>query len=146
VFLEACPIDVSGMLRENLFDRIPSCVLTSATLTVAESFQYYRERIGMNAGGELALSTEFNMRDQAMLYVPAHMPDYRHPSYLTRAVQEIQNVIRASHGRAFVLFTSYQQMVSAYELVSAGLPFPCLIQNRNAGKSRLLDEFRQTPN
>jgi ATP-dependent DNA helicase DinG len=146
VFLEACPIDVSGMLRESLFDRIPTCVLTSATLTVAESFQYYRERIGMKAGGELALSTEFNMRDQAMLYVPALMPDYRHPSYLTRAVQEIQNIIRASHGRAFVLFTSYQQMVAAHELVAAGLPFPCLIQNRNAGKSRLLDEFRQTPN
>ena len=50
VFLEACPIDVSGMLQERLFERIPSCVLTSATLTVGESFEFFRQRIGMEAG------------------------------------------------------------------------------------------------
>jgi ATP-dependent DNA helicase DinG len=146
VFLEACPIDVSGMLSEALFSRIPTCVLTSATLTVAQSFEYYRQRVGMHAGGELALSTEFNLRDQAMLYVPARMPDYRHPTYLTRAVQEIKEILRASRGRAFVLFTSFQQMMAAYELVSRELPYPCLLQSRGGGKGRLLEEFKATPN
>ena len=146
IFLEACPIDVSGMLRESLFDRIPTCVLTSATLTVAESFEYYRQHIGMNAGRQLALSTEFNLRDQAMLYVPARMPDYRHSAYLPRAVQEIKDIVRASRGRAFVLFTSYQQMLAAFDLVSEDLPYPCLMQTREGGKSRLLDEFKATPN
>src|SRR5207244_12025717 len=47
---------------------------------------------------------------------------------------------------AFVLFTSYQQMLAAFELVSEGLPYPCLMQTRNGGKSRLLDEFKATPN
>src|SRR2546422_5017711 len=45
IFLEACPIDISGMLSERLFTRVPTCVLTSATLTVAESFEYIRSRI-----------------------------------------------------------------------------------------------------
>ena len=48
VFLEACPIDVSGMLQEKLFARIPTCVLTSATLTVADSFGYMRARLGLS--------------------------------------------------------------------------------------------------
>jgi ATP-dependent DNA helicase DinG len=146
IFLEACPIDVSGMLRESLFDRVPACVLTSATLTVGESFGYFRQRIGMETGQELALNTEFDIREQTMLYVPKRMPDYRHASYLNRAVEEIRNILRASNGRAFVLFTSYQQMMSAWERVSIEVPYPCLVQSRSAGKSRLLDEFRITPN
>jgi len=146
VFLEACPVDVSGMLRERLFEHVPSCVLTSATLTVAESFDYFRQRIGMDAGRELSLSTEFNVRSQTMLYVPKRMPDYRHPTYLNRAAQEIRDILNASHGRAFVLFTSYQAMMAAYELVATHVPYPCLVQTRNAGKSRLLDEFKVTPN
>jgi ATP-dependent DNA helicase DinG len=146
IFLEACPVDVSGLLRETLFDRVPSCVLTSATLTVAESFGYFRQRIGMEVAEELRLSTEYDVRTQAMLYVPKRMPDYRHPSYLNRAVQEIQSILNASRGRAFVLFTSYHQMMAAYEAVSADTPWPCLVQNRNGGKSRLLEEFKVTPN
>jgi ATP-dependent DNA helicase DinG len=146
VFLEACPIDVSAMLRESLFDRVPACVLTSATLTVAESFEYFRGRIGLECGQELSLSTEFNIRSQTLLYVPKRMPDYRHPTYLSRAVEEIKNILNASRGRAFVLFTSYQQMMAAFERVESEVRFPCLIQNREAGKSRLLEEFRVTPN
>ena len=145
LFLEACPVDVSGLLRERLFDRIPACILTSATLTVAESFGYFRQRIGLDAGEEMRLSTEFDVRNQAMLYVPRRLPDYRHPSYLNRAVEEIRNILSASRGRAFVLFTSYQQMMAAYEIVSRELPWPCLVQTRGAGKSRLLEEFRITP-
>jgi ATP-dependent DNA helicase DinG len=145
LFLEACPVDVSGLLREKLFERIPACVLTSATLTIAESFGYFRQRIGMEVGEELALSTEFDVRSQTMLYAPPRMPDYRQPSYLNRAVQEITNILNASRGRAFVLFTSYQQMMAAYEMVSQDLPWPCLVQSRGAGKSRLLEEFKVTP-
>ncbi len=146
IFLEACPIDVSGMLTERLFTRVPTCVLTSATLTVADSFEYVRARIGFNEGRELSLATEFNVRKQALLYIPTGMPDYRHPSYLDRAAEEIRAILRASHGRAFVLFTSYRQMETMYELLSDDLPYPCMMQGRGAGKSRLLEEFKMTPN
>jgi ATP-dependent DNA helicase DinG len=121
-------------------------VLTSATLTVAESFGYVRGRIGFSEGRELALSTEFNVKSQALLYVPRQMPDYRHPTYLQRAVEEIRTILSASHGRAFILFTSYQQMEAAFNLLSGTLPYPCMIQGKGTGKSRLLDEFRVTPN
>src|SRR2546425_4366041 len=118
IFLEACPIDVSGMLTERLFTRVPTCVLTSATLTVADSFDYVRARIGFNEGRELSLATEFNVRRQALLYIPTAMPDYRHSSYLDRAAEEIRAILRASQGRAFVLFTSYRQMQTMYDLLA----------------------------
>jgi len=146
LFLEACPIDVSGMLRDRLFTRVPTCVLTSATLTVAESFDYVRGRLGFNEGDELSLATEFNVRKQALLYVPKAMPDYRQPAYLDRAAEEIRSILRASQGRAFVLFTSYRQMETLYARLSNDLPYPCMMQGKGGGKSRLLEEFKITPN
>jgi ATP-dependent DNA helicase DinG len=146
IFLEACPIDVSGMLQESLFSRVPSCVLTSATLTVAESFGYIRTRLGLSDSQELSLSTEFNIRKQALLYIPKGMPDYRHPSYLDRAADEIRSILRASHGRAFVLFTSYRQMETMFERLASDLPYPCMVQGKGGGKSRLLEEFKVTRN
>jgi ATP-dependent DNA helicase DinG len=133
------------MLQESLFARIPTCVLTSATLTVGDSFAYMRTRLGFREGRELSLTTEFNVRKQALLYVPRAMPDYRHPSYLNRAAEEIRSVLRASQGRAFVLFTSYRQMETLYEILSRDLPYPCMVQGRGGGKSRLLDQFKMTP-
>ncbi|PYR88785.1 MAG: helicase [Acidobacteria bacterium] len=137
IFLEACPIDVSGML---------ACVLTSATLTVADSFRYVRARVGFNEGRELSLATEFNLRKQALLYIPRRMPDYRDPSYLDRAAEEIRAILQASRGRAFVLFTSYRQMETTFQILAGDLPYPCMVQGRAGGKSRLLEEFKMTPN
>src|SRR5438876_1014834 len=146
IFLEACPIDVSGMLQERLFTRTPTCVLTSATLTVADSFAYMRSRLGFSEGRELSLATEFNVRKQALLYIPKGVPDYRHPSYVERAAEEIRLVLRASQGRAFVLFTSYRQMEALYEMLEPDLPYPCMIQGKGGGKGRLLEQFKMTPN
>jgi ATP-dependent DNA helicase DinG len=146
IFLEACPVDVSGMLQEKLFTRVPTCVLTSATLTVGDSFAYMRERLGLNEARELSLATEFNVQKQALLYIPKAMPDYRHPSYVERAAKEIRLVLRASTGRAFVLFTSYRQMETLYQELANDLPFPCMIQGKGGGKSRLLEQFKMTQN
>jgi ATP-dependent DNA helicase DinG len=145
IFLEACPVDVSGMLQEKLFTRIPTCVLTSATLTVADSFAYMRSRLGLNESRELSLATEFDVQKQALLYIPKGMPDYRHPQYIERAAEEIRLVLRASNGRAFVLFTSYRQMEALYQALIADLPYPCMMQGKG-GKSRLLEQFKVTPN
>src|SRR5207244_11965940 len=116
IFLEACPIDVSGMLAERLFTRVPACVLTSATLTVGDSFRYVRARVGFNEGRELSLATEFNLRKQALLYIPRRYPYYRDPSYLDRAAEEIRAILPASRGRACVLFTSYSTMENTLQM------------------------------
>jgi ATP-dependent DNA helicase DinG len=80
-----------------------------------------------------------------MLYVPKRMPDYRHPTYLNRAAHEIRDILNASHGRAFVLFTSYQQMRVIYDRVSLQVEWPTLMQGTGP-RSALLEEFRSTPN
>src|SRR5204863_6103292 len=77
LFLRASPIDVSAILREHLFDRMTSTVLTSATLTVDGTFEYVRDRLGIRHAAEIRLPSEFDFSRQAVLYLPRRMPDPR---------------------------------------------------------------------
>jgi ATP-dependent DNA helicase DinG len=74
-FLRASPIDVSTLLQEKLFDRVETCVLTSATLASANSFQFVRERLGLiEKTDELIARSGFDYERQAILYLPPQMP------------------------------------------------------------------------
>jgi ATP-dependent DNA helicase DinG len=145
VFLAATPIDVSEILREKLFERFDTIVLTSATLAVGGRFDYLKQRLGVQPAKEIALPQEFDFREQALLYIPAALPDVRHAAFAERAAEEISRLLEISEGRAFCLFTSYAQMKDVYERVSHRVSFPLLLQG-TAPRTVLLDRFRSTPN
>jgi len=144
-FLAATPIEVSGILRDKLFNQVDTVVLTSATLAVAGSFDYLKSRVGLEHARTLIVPGHFDFSRQAMLYVPPHLPDPRQGDFAARAAEEIVRLLRLSRGRAFVLFTSYQQMRVVYDLVSYQLEYPMLLQGAGP-RTALLDEFRRTPN
>jgi len=144
VFLAATPIDVSEILREKLFDRFDTVVLTSATLAVGGRFDYLKQRLGVQPATEVVLPHEFDFREQALLYIPASLPDVRHATFGERAAAEIIRLLEISEGRAFCLFTSYSQMKDIYERVSGRVGFPLLLQG-TAPRTILLDRFRSTP-
>jgi len=145
VFLAATPIDVSEILREQLFDRFDTVVLTSATVAIAGRFDYVKQRLGVLPIHEVVLPAEFDYREQALLYIPRSMPDVRHASFSTRAAEEITKLLEISEGRAFCLFTSYSQMRDVYERVSSKVTYPLFLQG-TAPRSILLERFRSTPN
>ncbi len=144
VFLEASPIDVSEILEERLFNRVESVVLTSATLSVADNFQFLKKRLGVPYAKERILASPFDYADQVLFYTPTSLPDPRAQNFSTRAADVIVDVLGASEGRAFVLFTSYQQMRELYERVRKRVPYEIFLQG-TAPKTRLLDRFRRTP-
>ena len=145
VFMAATPIDVSEILREQLFERFDTVVLTSATLSVGGSFDYLKQRLGVHPSEEVMLPQEFDFSHQALLYLPRNMPDVRHTSFSASASQEIERLLQISEGRAFCLFTSYAQMRDIYERVASRVSFPLLLQG-TAPRSVLLERFRSTPN
>ena len=145
VFLKATPIDVSERLQELLFSQVRAAVLTSATLAVDGGFTYLRSRLGLAEAEELLLSSPFDFEEQAILYVPRHMPEPQSPLFVERAADEVVGLLELSRGRAFVLFTSYANMNAVAALVAGRVEFPLLIQGE-APKAQLLDTFRQTPN
>jgi ATP-dependent DNA helicase DinG len=148
-FLQATPIDVSELLREQVFDTIPTVILTSATLTVQGGFEHMRRRLGLGNTGqgarELVVPSHFQYGKQALLYLPPHMPDPRDPAFPEAAARCIQRVLELSRGRAFCLFTSYSQMRLLYERLLPVLDFPILLHG-TAPRKALLEEFRNTPN
>ncbi|HTZ89629.1 MAG TPA: ATP-dependent DNA helicase [Alloacidobacterium sp.] len=144
-YLQATPIDVSQLLRELLFENFPSVILTSATLTVQGGFEHIRKRVGMSDARELVVPSHFKYGEQALLYLPPDMPDPRDSNFQDQATKQIRRVLELSEGRAFCLFTSYQQMRDIYERLLMELPYPLLLQG-NAPRKALLEEFRTTPN
>ena len=147
IFLRASPVDVSELLREKLFDKVESCILTSATLSSAGSFNFVRERLGLDTKKTAGFTAEssFDYERQAILYLPKAMPDPRSPEFSQLAASEIIKIINVTHGHAFVLCTSNQSMTTLYELVSSRVNYPCLIQG-SMSKTGLLERFRETPN
>ena len=144
-FIQATPIEVSRIISERLFDKVDTAVLTSATLAVAGGFEYSQKRLGLANARSLVVPGHFDYHRQALLYVPQHLPDPRDQAFARAAASEVVTILKHSRGRAFVLFTSYQQMQLVYNAVSLDTDYPTLLQGTGP-RTALLEEFRATPN
>ncbi len=144
-FIQATPIDVSELLRERVFEQIPTVVLTSATLTVQGGFEHLRRRLGLSEARELVVPSHYRYGQQALLYLPPEMPDPRDGDFPEAAARCIRRVLEITQGRAFCLFTSYAQMRDLYERLLPVLDYPILLHG-TAPRKALLEEFRNTPN
>ena len=145
IFLRASPIDVAGLLQDKLFEEVPTVVLTSATLSSGGNFSFIRDRLGLDAADDLIATSSFDYQQQAILYLPAKMPDPRDRSWSEAAAEEVIRILNATEGRAFVLSTSLAGMQSLFESVWSEIDYPCLVQG-SASKGQLLRQFRETPN
>ena len=147
MFLRASPVDVSELLREKLFEKVESCILTSATLSSSGSFNFVRERLGLDTSKTSGFSapSSFDYENQAILYLPKAMPDPRSQEFTQMAAGEIIKILDVTAGHAFVLCTSNQSMAALYELVSSRVNYPCFVQG-SMSKAGLIERFRETPN
>jgi len=150
VYLACAPIDVGPILKEALFDAVPSVVLTSATLTTGRpgvgGFDYIRSRLGLEDAEELCLDSPFDFRRQAKLYVETRLGDpNRRDAFLARAVPAIEHYVRKSRGRCFVLFTSYALLTAAADALADFAEregYELLVQGGSLPRSAMLARFR----
>ena len=153
------PADVSKLLKESVFDRKASVVLTSATLTVNKTFQYVKEQLGLDgaeAEGRLRtaqLPSPFNYREQALVLIPRDFPGIRGRDGDAVFLQELTNslaeVARTTGGRMLVLFTSYRMLKTVYAPLKEGLApdgIEVMGQGVDGGsRSRLTRQFMERP-
>jgi ATP-dependent DNA helicase DinG len=144
VILSASPIDVGPLLQDSLFDRLHACVLTSATLSVGGSFDFFRTRLGVPDAATLIVESPFDHARQAVLYLPKGMPEPREPGFFARAMDEIESLLDVTGGRAFLLFTSHAALSKARAHLGAHDRFPLFVQGEGS-KAALLQEFKTTP-
>jgi ATP-dependent DNA helicase DinG len=150
--LSTVPLDLAQLLKESLFDRVDSVVLTSATLTTGGTFDFLKERLGLSIPplrnkAEEVLSSPFNYREQCLLGIPTDLPDPRndpngHSLALTNAVMQLAH---ASDGGIFVLFTSYAALRRAANALrnQVSSRWPLLVQGEGQ-RDRLLQRFRES--
>jgi ATP-dependent DNA helicase DinG len=129
---------------ELLLDKMRTTVLTSATLTVDGGFGYIRDRLGIRSAAEIRLPSEFDFERQAVLYLPPRMPDPRSQEFAGAAGREVVEILRRTHGRAFVLFTSYATLRAVQGMAEMALDYPIFVQG-TAPRTQLLKQFRTTP-
>jgi ATP-dependent DNA helicase DinG len=135
------PVDVSGELRERLWDDGPTAILVSATLTTGEDATFIRRRLGLDRARELVVGSPYDFHEQALLYVPRSMPDPRAEGFTERAAEEVLSLLALSEGRALVLTSSYRALEVLRERIRGRVPYEVLVQGE-APRERLLERFR----
>lgn len=141
--LYGTPIDVSQIVQERLFSKVPAVVMTSATLSVADSFDYFRTALGIpDSRHEVLLRSPFSYEDQAILYMPRNFPLPHEPAFCASLAEESLRILQKTRGRALFLFTSYRNLYELHRLLKDRLPYPLLVQGQKA-KRTLLNEFRE---
>jgi len=141
--IHASPLDISGSMRESLYDKVKTLVFTSATLSTGGHFDYFRSRLGL---GEDVLEgiypSHFRFKEQALLYVPRDLPLPQDPLFGQRLAQRIEEILRISSGRALVLFTSYHNLNAVHSFLEGRMPYT-LFKQGEAPRSVLLEAFKK---
>jgi ATP-dependent DNA helicase DinG len=146
--LHCAPIDVGSVLRSELFDRVKTAVLTSATLAVGKrSFDFIKDRLGVSGGNERRLGSPFDYRRQVKLILADGMPaPTEQPAEFEHAVCErIKRHVAETRGRAFVLFTSYKMLSSCAERLASWFSkegYTLYRQSEGLPNSTMLERFR----
>ncbi len=139
------PLDVAGSFATHT-QALPSrWIFTSATLSVNGGFDHFARRLGLESANTLKLDSPFDYHNNALFYVPEGMPEPGHESYTERVLDHAEQIISASRGRAFVLFTSYRALHTAQRRLQNRCEFPLLVQG-SAPRNELLERFRQLGN
>jgi len=142
IYLRTSPLDISADFRRTIVESAEAVILTSATLSAAGGFDFFRSRLGILEAREFLAASPFDYARQAILYIPRHLPDPRSPGYVEAAAEEICGILETTQGRALVLFTSLDAMETTHRLLDGQVPFPLMVQGQ-APRTELLDRFRE---
>jgi ATP-dependent DNA helicase DinG len=152
VKLESAPVDVGPQLREHLFEKTKTVIMTSATLAVGKkgSFDFFKSRVGLTQADSLAVGSPFDYPNQATLVLVEDMPDptSQQAEFERQSVAMIRRYVERSDGHAFVLFTSYSAMTKAASQLTPWLASKNLALYSQADglpRSQMLERFKANP-
>ncbi|MCX7892335.1 MAG: ATP-dependent DNA helicase [Burkholderiales bacterium] len=150
VALHATPLSIAEIFRRELAAGPRAWIFTSATLAVAGDFGLYAGEMGLEDARTACWESPFDYAANALLCVPRGLPEPNSAEHTDAVVDAALTAIRASGGRAFLLFTTLRAMRRAHERLAArlagdGLGYPLLVQGEGS-RSALLERFRALGN
>ncbi|VXB31610.1 3'-5' exonuclease DinG [Bacillus sp. 349Y] len=148
--IQGQPVTVSDQLRDEVFVKKESVILTSATLTVSDSFDFFLREIGLAGAGTLRLPSPFDYREATRLFIPSDVPEIQqvtNEEYIEAISSHLIGVAQATKGRMLILFTSYDMLRKTYELMKdSGLleEYVLMAQGITSGsRTRLTKNFQR---
>ncbi len=149
VSLCCAAVDVAPILREHLFGREVSVVMTSATLADGEGdFGHTKTRLGCEDASTLQLGSPFDLSRQMRVIVESTMPEPRDRDYLERLSDCVLDHVLETDGGAFVLFTSFAHLDKVVERIGprlVDLEYPLHVHGRSGPRGLLVRRFREDP-
>ncbi|MGO8684839.1 MAG: ATP-dependent DNA helicase, partial [Thermoleophilia bacterium] len=149
--LTRAPLTPADHLRTALWDRLRSVVLTSATLTVAGSFAYYRDMAGLPTGTDVharIFASPFDFRRQAVLVLERDEAPYVAADLPARQAERLKSLTEITGGRLLALFTNRRDMERVAAEVGEHAEqdgVVLLAQGLHGSAAALAEEFRTHP-
>lgn len=151
ISVQGCPIHVSQKLTDAFFSKKERVILTSATLTVNNKFEYIMERLGLL---DFQVETKqvdspFSWDDQVSFMVPEDMPliqEVGEEAYIEAAAIQIYRIAQVTKGKMLVLFTSYDMLKRTYQQLKKMFDdsFMIIAQGvQSKSRSKLTKNFQQ---
>ena len=150
--LVCAPIDVGPHLREHLFNKVDTCILTSATIAAGKqrSFDFFCGRLGLSGAKTLQLGSPFNYAEQCQVIVVNNLadPTVNKDLHYRQSLEAIQKYLLRTEGHAFILFTSFDMLNRSVRDLKSWLvqhQMPIFSQGEGTPRGVLLEKFKQTP-
>jgi ATP-dependent DNA helicase DinG len=148
--LRASPLSVAEIFSRQVTDAARAWIFTSATLAIGGDFALYQRELGLAGATTGHWESPFDYAQQGLLYLPRDLPQPNSVEHTDAVVAAALPVLKASGGRAFLLFTTLRALARARESLAAamkreGMSFPLLVQGEGS-RSELLTRFRRLGN
>jgi ATP-dependent DNA helicase DinG len=145
VQLHVTPLSSAELFQRQMSDHPRAWIFTSATLAVGNDFDHFTRELGVAQAQTRRWASPFDFAKQALLYIPKALPEPNEAGFTEAVIEAALPVLRASEGRAFLLFTTLRALRKAHELLRDRIPYPLLVQGTGS-RSQLLSRFRSLGN
>jgi len=148
--LKSAPLNVGPEIKQCLFDKFDSVVLTSATLCTEgaeekSGFNFFAGRIGLDDFDAVRLGSPFDYQKQVKIYIEKDLPDPNQSAFIGKAAEVVKKYLTITAGRAFMLFTSYKMLEETADRLSEWLAdnkIELLRQGTSVDRTVLLRQFK----
>lgn len=141
--LHITPLEVSAVFNDFREKAEAAWIFTSATLSVKNNFSHFTDRMGLDGAKTLQLDSPFDYENNALMWLPDQVPEPRDMDFVPALLDQVVPVLKASGGRAFLLFTSHRSLRKAAELLADRVNYPLFVQGSQP-RSLLLEQFRDS--
>lgn len=141
--LHATPLDVSKIFEQVRSPMQAAWILTSATLTVNNGFDYFNARLGLAGSRNMIIDSPFDYAARTCLWLPRELPPAGSREHTEALLQQVLPLLKANRGRAFLLFTTHRALRDAAGWLHEYTDFDLQVQGE-APRSQLLARFLDT--